>query len=257
MQQYITIGKEQVPAPGLGTYQLTGKDGEQSIAFAISLGYRHIDTAQFYRNEEVVGNAVKNSGIDRNGFFITTKVWPTDFTKKNFVPSVEQSLKKLKSDYVDLLLLHWPADEEANARGVDFLLECQQKGYARLIGVSNFSIPQLEIARKKAPVFCNQVEYHPYINQQEMVAFVQQNDLLMTAYTPLARGKVNKDITLIALGEKYGKTPTQIALRWFLQQKNVCPIPKGGSEKHLLENMQVFDFQLSNEDMQTIYNLSR
>jgi diketogulonate reductase-like aldo/keto reductase len=90
-----------------------------------------------------------------------------------------------------------------------------------------------------------------------MVAFVQQNDLLMTAYTPLARGKVNKDITLIALGEKYGKTPTQIALRWFLQQKNVCPIPKGGSEKHLLENMHVFDFQLSNEDMQTIYNLSR
>jgi len=257
MQQYITIGKEQVPAPGLGTYQLTGKEGEHSIAFAISIGYRHIDTAQFYRNEEVVGSAVKKSGIDRKDLFITTKVWPTDFTKKNFVPSVEESLSKLKSDYVDLLLLHWPSDEAANERGVDFLLECQQKGYTRLIGVSNFSISQLEKARKKAPVFCNQVEYHPYINQQKIADFAQNTNLLLTAYTPLARGKVNKDTALIALGEKHNKTPAQIVLRWLLQQKNVCPIPKGGNKKHLTENLQVFDFQLSKEDMQTIYNLSR
>jgi len=256
MQEYITIGKEKVPAPGLGTYQLTGKEGEKSISFAISIGYRHIDTAQFYRNEEVVGNTVKNSGIARKDFFITTKIWPTDFTKKNFVPAVEQSLKKLKSDYVDLLLLHWPADEAANALGTDLLLECHEKGYARLIGVSNFTIAQLEKARKKAPVFCNQIEYHPYINQHEMVKYTQKHELLLTAYTPLARGKVNTDPTLIALGKKYGKTATQIALKWFLQQKNVCPIPKGGNEKHLIENMQVFDFEISKEDMQTIFNLS-
>lgn len=256
MQQHITIGKEQVPVPGLGTYQLTGKDGEQSVDFAISTGYRHIDTAQFYRNEEVVGNAVKNSGIARKDFFITTKVWPTDFTEKKFVPSVEESLKKLKTEYVDLLLLHWPSDEEANARGMDLLLECHRKGYARLIGVSNFSIPQLEKACKKAPIFCNQVEYHPYINQHAMVQHCRQNNLLLTAYTPLARGKVNNDTALIALGKKYNKTPAQIVLRWFLQQKNVCPIPKGGSEKHLTENLDVFDFKLSEEDMQTIYNLA-
>jgi len=136
------------------------------------------------------------------------------------------------------------------------LLECQQKGYARLIGVSNFSIAQLEKARKKAPIFCNQVEYHPYIDQQEMLQYTQKHNLLMTAYTPLARGKVNKDATLISLAEKYSRTPAQITLRWFLQQKNVCPIPKGGSEKHLLENMQVFDFEISDADMQTIFNLS-
>ncbi len=256
MQEYITIGKEKVPALGLGTYQLTGKEGENAISLAINLGYRHIDTAQFYRNEEVVGNAVKNSGLARKEFFITTKIWPTDFTKKNFVPAVEQSLKRLQSDYVDLLLLHWPGNDAANALAVDLLSECHGKGYARLIGVSNFTIAQLEKARKKAPIFCNQVEYHPYIKQDEMLQYTRQHDLLLTAYTPLARGKVNQDTALIALGKKYGKTPAQIALRWFLQQKNVCPIPKGGSEKHLLENLQVFDFEISNEDMQTIFNLS-
>lgn len=194
--------------------------------------------------------------MDRNDFFITTKIWPDKFTEKDFIPAVEKSLKRLQSEYIDLLLLHWPADETSNAIGVDMLTECHRKGYARLIGVSNFSIAQLEKARGKAPVFCNQVEYHPYINQHKMVQYIQQNDLLTTAYTPLARGKVNKDPALIALGKKYGKTPAQVALRWFLQQKNVCPIPKGGSEKHLLENIQVFDFEISKEDMQTIFNLS-
>jgi 2,5-diketo-D-gluconate reductase B len=256
MSESIPIGKEEVPAPGLGTYQLTGTTGEQAISSAISIGYRHIDTAHFYHNEEVVGKAVKKSGIARNQFFITTKVWPTSFTKKDFIPSVELSLKKLQSPYVDLLLLHWPSDEEANARALDFLSECHHKGYAKLIGVSNFNIAELEKARKKAPIFCNQIEYNPYINQREMANYLQQNDLLLTAYTPLARGKVSKDPVFISLGEKYGKTPTQIALRWFIQQRNVCPIPKGGSEKHLMENMQLFDFKLTDEDMQLLFNLS-
>lgn len=255
MPQSITIQQQQVPVPGLGTYQLTGRDGERAISNAIALGYRHIDTAHYYRNEEVVGNAVKNSGLERNRFFITTKVWPTDFTARKFIPSVEESLRKLKSDYIDLLLLHWPGDDDANERGVDCLLECLHKKYTRLIGVSNFNITQLEKARRKAILFCNQVEYHPYINQRKMLDYVQQHDLLMTAYTPLARGKVSKDKTLVSLAEKYGKTPAQIALRWFIQQKNVCPIPKGGSEKHLLENLELFGFTLSDDDMKTIFNL--
>lgn len=256
MPEFITIQKQQVPVPGLGTYQLTGKEGEQTIAHAIALGYRHIDSAHYYRNEEAVGNATKKSGVERTQFFITTKVWPTDFTAKKFIPSVEESLRKLKSDYIDLLLLHWPGEDDANERGVDCLLDCLHKKYTRLIGVSNFNITQLEKARRHAPIFCNQVEYHPYINQREMLNYVQKHDLLMTAYTPLARGKVSKDKTLISLAEKYGKTSTQIALRWLVQQKNVCPIPKGGSEKHLLENLQLFDFQLSDDDMQTIYALN-
>ena len=256
MPEYITIQKQQVPVPGLGTYQLTGKEGERAILDAIALGYRHIDTAQFYHNEEDVGNAIKNSGVARKELFITTKIWPTDFVKKNSILFVEQSLRRLKLGYVDLLLLHWPADENGNEQGLDMLLEAHQKQYARLVGVSNFNIPQLEKARQKAPIFCNQVEYHPYINQHEMLEYAQKNDLLLTAYTPLARGKVSKDSTIISLAEKYGKTPAQIVLRWFMQQKNVCPIPKGGSEKHLIENLQVFDFQLSEEDMETVFKLT-
>jgi len=256
MPQSITIQKQQVPAPGLGTYQLTGKEGERAILDAIALGYRHIDTAQFYHNEEEVGNAVKNSGVDRQQLFITTKIWPTDFVKKNSISFVEQSLQKLKLDHVDLLLLHWPADDNGNEKGIDMLLEAYHKQYTRLIGVSNFNITQLEKARKRIPVFCNQIEYHPYINQDEMLEYGKKNDLLLTAYTPLARGKVSKDSAIISLAEKYGKTPGQITLRWLIQQKNVCPIPKGGSEKHLLENLQLFDFQISNEDMETIFNLA-
>jgi 2,5-diketo-D-gluconate reductase B len=256
MQEAIIIGKEQVPSLGLGTYQLRGKDGERAIAFAISKGYRHIDTAQFYRNEDTLGDAVRHSGIDRKEFFITTKVWPTDFTKRNFVPSVEESLKELETDYVDLLLLHWPAEDTTNDRAVEFLLECQHKKYARLIGVSNFSIAQLERARKNAPIFCNQVQYHPYINQRDMANYTAANNLLLTAYSPLALGKVNKDKVLIQLAEKYGKNPSQLVLRWLLQQKNVSPIPKAGSEKHIIENTQVFDFTISDEDMQSIFNIS-
>lgn len=256
MPEFITIQKQQVPLPGLGTYQLTGKQGECTISHAISLGYRHIDTAQFYRNEEEVGNAVKNSGVARNELFITTKIWPTDFVKKKSISFVEQSLRKLKLDQVDLLLLHWPTDDNGNERGIDMLLEAHHKQYSRFVGVSNFNITQLEKARKRIQVFCNQIEYHPYINQNKMLEYVQQHDLLLTAYTPLARGKISKDSTIISIAEKYGKTPGQITLRWLLQHKNVCPIPKGGSEKHLLENLQLFNFQLSHEDMETISDIN-
>lgn len=254
----IQIGKEKVPALGLGTYQLTGRDGEKSISDAIRIGYRQLDTAQFYRNEEIVGNAVRKSGEERNGFFITTKVWATEFTKKNFIPSVEASLRRLNAHYIDLLLLHWPSDnEDANDIACDLLNDCIHKNYTRLAGVSNFNINQLKRAQKRAPVFCNQVEYSPFINQRDMLEYLQGNNLLMTAYTPLARGKVSKDKTLLTLAEKYGKTATQIALRWFLQQKNVSPIPKAASEKHLIENMQVFDFSLTLHEMEMIAELSK
>ncbi|HTB32705.1 MAG TPA: aldo/keto reductase [Bacteroidia bacterium] len=251
----IQIGKEQVPAIGLGTYQLTGKEGELAISNAIRIGYRHLDTAQFYRNEEIVGNAVRKSGKERKEFFITTKIWPSDFTKRNFIPKVEQSLRELNVGYIDLLLLHWPGNDSSNDLACELLNDCIHKGYTRLVGVSNFSMAQLKRAQSLMPVFCNQVEYNPYTNQHEMVEYGSENNLLITAYTPLARGKVNKDATLISIGEKYGKSPAQIALRWFLQQKNVSPIPKAGNEKHLKENMDIEDFQLTEEDMNAIFNL--
>jgi 2,5-diketo-D-gluconate reductase B len=254
--ELISIGNEKIPALGLGTYQLTGREGEKSISDAIRIGYRHIDTAQFYRNEDIVGNAVRKSGKDRKEFFITTKIWPTDFTKSKFIPKVEQSLKELNAEYIDLLLLHWPAGDSANHLACDLLNDCLHKGYTRLAGVSNFSMTQLKEAQNRAPVFCNQLEYNPYINQREMLEYMPGNNLLLTAYQPLARGNVNKDAVLIALGEKYKKSPAQIVLRWLLQQKNVSPIPKAGSEKHLGENLNISDFQLSEDDMKSIFNLS-
>ncbi len=256
MDNSIEIGKEKVPALGLGTYQLMGKSGEQSVSDAIRIGYRHLDTAQYYRNEEMVGNAVRQSGKDRKEFFITTKIWPTDFTKRSFMPKVEQSLRELNAGYIDLLLLHWPADDNANDLACDLLNECIHKGYTRLVGVSNFGIPQLKRARQRMPVFCNQVEYNPYVDQTEMLEYIHDNNLLMTAYTPLARGRVNKDSALVELAGKYEKSVSQLVLRWFIQQKNVSPIPKAGSEKHLLENSQVFDFIITDSDMHTIFNLA-
>ncbi len=252
----IKIGKEKVPSPGLGTYQLTGKAGEQAISDAIRRGYRHLDSAQYYRNEEVVGNAVRNSGKVRKDFFVATKIWPTEFSKRNFMPAVERSIRELNLDYIDLLLLHWPADDTANDVASELMNEAIHKGYARLVGVSNFSIAQLKRAQSLAPVFCNQVEYNPYTIQKEMVEYIQANNLMMTAYQPLSRGKVNTDATIISLGKKYGKTPGQIVLRWLVQQENVCPIPKAGSEKHLIENMKIFDFSLSEGDMEMITDLS-
>ena len=256
MDDIITIGKEKVHALGLGTYQLTGRAGEESISNAIRIGYRHIDTARFYRNEAIVGNAVRNSGIDRKEFFVTTKIWPTEFSKRNFIPEVEASLRELNIGYIDLLLLHWPADDYANLIACQLLNRCLDKGYTRLVGVSNFSIKQLESALEITNVFCNQVEYNPYHSQKEMLECADDNNLMVTAYHPLAKGKVSKDATLISLGDKYGKSAIQIALRWFLQQKNVSPIPKAGSEKHLIENRQVFDFSLTEGEMEMINGLA-
>lgn len=254
--EVINIKNQKVPVPGLGTYQLTGGEGEKSVSDAIRIGYRHLDTAQFYHNEEIVGNAVRNSGKERKDFFITTKIWPTNFSKAKFMPAVEQSLRELDAAYIDLLLLHWPADDNANDLACDLLNECLHKGYARLVGVSNFGMHQLQRAQTRMPVFCNQVEYNPFVNQKEMLEYILENEMLLTAYTPLARGRVNQYSTLISLAGKYGKSPSQVVLRWFLQQKNVCPIPKAGSEKHLKENMEIFDFQLPGEDMKAIFEIA-
>jgi diketogulonate reductase-like aldo/keto reductase len=257
MQKSIIIGNARIPALGFGTYKLTGREGEKAIEQALAFGYRHIDTAGFYANETEVGNAVRNSGINRDDIFITTKVWPSNFTGELFVPSVEESLRKLRVDTVDLLLLHWPADDETNKLATGLLNECFNKQYARLVGVSNFSLPQLQDAQGLAPVCCNQVEYNPYKNLAGMLQYLQTGNLLLTAYMPLARGLVLKDPVIQALSKKYNKTGSQVVLRWLLQQDNVAAIPKASSEKHCLENLQVFGFELEQADMQMIFGLQK
>ncbi|HVX52149.1 MAG TPA: aldo/keto reductase [Chitinophagaceae bacterium] len=255
-QKILSIHNTPVPALGLGTYKLTGKQGQADIERALLLGYRHLDTAEFYGNETEVGNAVKNSGIARDEIFITTKVWPSNFSRKQFIPCVQDSLRKLKTGAVDLLLLHWPANDDTNKLACELLNECLYKQYTKLVGVSNFSVTQLKQAQNIAPVCCNQVEYSPYNNNSSLLQYMQQQGMLLTAYSPLARGAALNEDVIQQLAARHRKTASQIVLRWLLQQDNVAAIPKAGSERHSIENLSIFDFMLSGDDMQLIFSLS-
>jgi 2,5-diketo-D-gluconate reductase B len=244
-----------IPKIGLGTYKLTGNEAITSIEDALQAGYRHIDTAQMYANEKEVGKAVKNSGLDRDELFITTKIWPSDF--KRLVPATENSLRKLDMEQVDLLLLHWPTDEESNKAGLGFLNEVLEKGYTKYVGVSNFTIPQLEQAVELAPIVCNQVEYHPFLSQEKMLHWLTDHDLFLTAYRPLAMGRVLNNPILLDMAKQYHKTPGQIVLRWLIQQDNVAAVPKASTPERQKENIGVFDFELTIDDMQRISWLSK
>jgi len=255
MNTNIIINSVSIPKVGLGTYKLTGYEGIKSIEDALQIGYRHIDTAQVYNNEQETGKAVRNSKIGREKIFITTKVWPSDFN--NLLSIVEESLSKLKTDYVDLLLLHWPSDEESNKIGVEYLNAALHKGYTKSVGVSNFNLDQLAIALAQAPIICNQVEYHPFLSQQKMLTYLRQQNMFLTAYSPLALGKVVKDETLQQIAKKYKKTSSQVALRWLIQQGDIAVIPKASSSERRKENLNIFDFELAPNDMMAIFELDK
>jgi diketogulonate reductase-like aldo/keto reductase len=230
VMEYQMIKGEKVPSLGLGTYRLTGEACERAVERGLSLGYRHLDTAQMYGNEAEVGRGIRGSGVDRGEIFVTTKVWPSDFAHERVIRKTRESLEKLGTDYVDLVLY---------------------------IGVSNFSPSLVEEATGHAEIFCNQVQYHPYRDQNALLDQAQELDYLLTAYTPLSRGGVQDDATLEEIGEAHGKSATQVALRWLVQQDKVSAIPKATSEEHLGENLDVFDFELSEEEMDRISSLSR
>ena len=251
----ITTGAAKVPKVGLGTYLLTGKEGTKSIQDALQAGYRHIDTAQAYGNEEEVGKAVKNSGISREKIFITTKVMPANF--KILTAATEVSLKRLNTDYADLLLLHWASDDETNKKGVDLLNEVLKKGYVINIGVSNFTLSQIAKAFTQAPIVTDQVEYHPYLSQQKMLNYLRERNMFLTAYSPLALGKVMKDATLQVIASRYKRTVSQVVLRWLVQQGDVAVIPKASSTERRKENLNIFDFELADNDMEAVFRLSR
>jgi 2,5-diketo-D-gluconate reductase B len=253
-QDPIKTKSVSVPGIGFGTYKLTGHEAIDAVEFALGVGYRHIDTARFYDNEIEIGRAVKNSGLTRESVFITTKIFPNDF--RRLEEATEDSLRKLKSDYVDLLLLHWPSDDESNKIAVDALNEVVNKGLTKSIGVSNFNIEKLSKAIARAPIICNQVEYHPYISQEKMLAFLKEHNMIMTAYSPLAKGKVVKDWIIMELAGNYDKTVSQVVIRWLYQQGNIAVIPKASSKERINENFDIFDFELLDEDMRIISGLS-
>jgi diketogulonate reductase-like aldo/keto reductase len=248
----------EIPALGFGTYELNNDEAAEMIAEAARIGYRHFDTAQMYHNEEGVGRGLKASGLARDDYFVTTKIWYDKFQSGDLQTSVMESLRKLDLDHVDLLLLHWPNDDVPLEETMAALNEVKNLGMTRLIGISNFPTALIEkaVSLTDAPLTVNQVEYHPYLDQSKVLESVRAHDMLLTAYCPIARGTVMKDATLKAIGEKYGKSPVQVTLRWLLQQESVMAIPKSGSPKNAAANFDIFDFELSENDMDAIHDLA-
>jgi diketogulonate reductase-like aldo/keto reductase len=247
-----------VPALGFGTYQIDGRDARTAVADALDLGYRHIDTAQIYANETEVGQGLRDADVDRDAVFLTTKVWPDNFEYRKLIASTDESLRKLKTEYVDLLLLHWPNDEVELGETLDALQEVQHAGKARHIGVSNFTPSLLRRALEIASgLVNNQVEYHPYLSQEALLDVVREHGMFLTAYSPIARGTVFDEDVVQEIAGAHGKTPAQVVIRWHLQQDRVAAIPKAASAEHRRANFDVFDFELSDDEMDRIHGLAK
>ncbi|MBI2233842.1 MAG: aldo/keto reductase [Micavibrio aeruginosavorus] len=257
--EFINARGTPIPALGFGTYELTGTACRKAVTAALETGYRHIDTAQIYNNESDVGAGLAESGVKRGDIFLTTKVWMDRVNDGPLQKSVDESLKHLKTDYVDLLLLHWPVPEVPLAEQIKALREVHSAGKARLIGVSNYTVAMLRdvIEEFGAPIVTNQVEYHPFLSQKAILDFLRGNGMFLTAYSPLARGAVRDNSLLNEIGKRYGKTPGQVTLRWLIQQGSVAAIPKAGSPAHIKNNFEIFDFSLSPYEMEKIHALAR
>lgn len=247
-----------VPKLGLGTWELRGITCEDAVTKALSSGYRHIDTAQIYGNEPEIGSVLSKSGVPRSELFLTTKVWMDNVASGALQKSVEQSLKNLGTDYVDLLLLHWPVQGIRLADQITALETVQDWGMARMIGVSNYPTTLLRkiLDETDAQIVANQVEYHPYLSQKTVIDFAKAHNMFVTAYCPLARGLVRTDPLLLRLAAKYNKSAGQIALRWLIQQDNVVAIPKAANPLHIEDNINIFDFRLTAEEMEEIASLA-
>ena len=257
--QFKTIQGIDVPEIGLGTYGLIGKAGEQIIKMALNMGYRHIDTAQDYKNEREVGNAIKQSHIKRDELFVTTKIDRNNLDPEKLLKSAEQSLLDLDISYVDLLLVHWPNPEYDIEKTMEAMLSFRDQGKALNIGVSNFPLKLLKEVNEElaAPIFCNQVEYHPLLGQFDLLDYAADQDLLLTAYSPIGQGKLVDHPLLKEIGAKYGKSASQVSLRWLIEQEQVVAIPKASSREHLEENLDIYDFVLEDDDFYAIDDLDK
>ena len=253
----IEVRGVRVPAVGFGTWLVTGQDATDGVRDALEIGYRQIDTARAYENEREVGRGIAESGVPRDEIFLTTKVPHDEATADEVERDAEQSLERLGVDHLDLLLLHWPNPDVPLEETLNALNKLRGDARTRQFGVSNFPAGLLEQALEIAPVFCNQVEYHPFLDQSRLLELAREREVLITAYSPLAHGKVPQDPTLQRIGAKHGKTAGQVALRWLLDQPGVSPIPKASSHDRREENFDVFDFTLSDEDRAEIAKLPK
>jgi 2,5-diketo-D-gluconate reductase B len=247
-----------MPAIGFGTMEFPARAAEL-VTYAIRCGYRLIDTARKYGTEEQVGEGIRASGIAREELWVTTKVTELNAREADFLRSAETSLKALQLGYVDLLLVHWPQPKVPFAETLGALAKAKRSGMTRHIGVSNFTIAMLDEAVQVCPepLITNQIEYHAYLPQDRMLAALKRHGMILTAYCPVARGKLLDDPLVGEIAKARGKTPAQICLRWLIQQPMVAAVPRALEAAHIAENLDVFDFSLSDEEMRRISTLRR
>ena len=240
-----------VPALGFGTWRLSGREAVEGTRHAVEIGYRQIDTAQMYENEAEVGRGIAESGVDRAEVFVTTKLFGDTLAADRVGPAVDASLRRLGTEYVDLLLIHWPNEAVPLNETLDAMRAVQEAGKVRHLGVSNFDRSLLEAALERAPILADQVPYQPGRDQRELLRLAQERDVMITAYSPL-RGDGMASPVLADIAAAHGKTVQQVVLRWLLQQPKVSPIPRSSNPRHREANFDVFDFALSSEEMDRI-----
>lgn len=250
-----------LPPIGMGTFRLKGDDARDAVKSALSLGYRHIDTAQMYENEAEVGDGITASGIPRREIFLTTKIWHDRLQESDLMNSLQDSLAKLKTDHVNLALIHWPSpdDDVPMSEYLSALRAAQKEGLATHIGISNFTCAQMDQAVEilgEGALLTNQVEVHPFLANRKVVEHARKLGLVVTGYMPLAVGKVMEDDTLEQIGRKYNITPAQVAIAW-IAGRGIVPIPSSTRPQHQKANLEAMNVQLSDEDIAAIDQLDR
>jgi diketogulonate reductase-like aldo/keto reductase len=256
--QFVVANGARIPSLGFGTYGVRGDALSSLIPVALHAGFRHIDTAQVYANEVDVGRGISQSSVPRGDIFITTKVWAPNCAPHLMGPSVDESLRKLGSDHVDLLLLHWPNNAIPLADQIGALNDIVRAGKARHIGVSNYNRALLAQAVQLSaePLVTNQFEYHPYLEQRALVSATRQAGLAVTAYCAMAVGRVFTDPRLEEIAARTGRTVSQLVLRWLVQQGDVVALSRTSHRDRLAENTAIFDFELTAQDMAAIFALA-
>jgi len=256
---FVPANGAAIPALGLGTWTLRAQDCQAAVQAALQAGYRHVDTAAMYENEEAVGAGIRSAGVARDQIFVTTKVWYTDIAPGDLERSAEANLRRLQLGYVDLLLIHWPNPRIPLRDSMQALCNAKRRGLTRHIGVSNFPANLVDQAAALAdePLVTNQCEYHPFLDQTPVRQACTRHGLAFTSYCPLGKGDVLKAPVIRAIAEAHGKTPAQVVLRWHVQQPGVIAVPKSGNPQRIVENFDIFDFALSEDEMSRISGLAR
>jgi 2,5-diketo-D-gluconate reductase B len=234
-----------IPAIGFGTWRLSGRECSDGVADALAAGYRHVDTARMYGNEEEVGRGLRASGVDRGSVWLTTKVWPDDLPPERVRASLERSLRALGTNYVDLFMIHWPNPRVPLAATLEAMTALRDEGRTREIGVSNFTSAQFREALDLAPVVVNQVEYHPFLDQSAVLEVCRERNVELTAYRPLAKGEVTSDRTIADIAAAHDAAPAQVTLAWLVGQERVSAVPKASSPERRRENLGALDLELT------------